>query len=190
MPCISDPGSDLVRLARENFYDIEVIPGPTAFVTGLALSGVDSRRFIFEGFIDNNKKERLDFIKRIKFEERLVIIYEAPHRLLKTLEFLFDNLGNRNLYLIRELTKIHEELFFGSISQAIELLKNKEPKGEYVILLCGADNNLDFNNLSIEEHLRFYLDNNYDLKVAIKNVARDRNIDKNQVYLVAHKLNK
>lgn len=190
MPCISDPGSDLVRLVRENLYDIEVVPGPCAFITAVALSGLDLKRFIFEGFISNKKKDQKDFINRIKFEERLVIIYEAPHRLIKTLEFLLDNLGDRKLYLARELTKIHEELFFGCISDAIDLLKKNPPRGEYVILLCGTDNNLKFDGLSIEGHLKFYLDNNCDLKTAIKNVARDRNINKNQVYSIAHGLNK
>ena len=184
MPCISDPGSELINMARENFFDIEIIPGPTAFATAIAFAGINKKSFIFEGFID--KDERKKFIERIKFEERIVVFYEAPHKLLSMLEFLFDNLGNRKLYLVKELTKIHEKFFFGWLNEAIELLKKNPPKGEYVILLYGTENKFDFGEMDIQEHLDFYLKNNFDLKTAIKKVAKDRNLSKNQVYLIAH----
>lgn len=188
MPCISDPGSELINMARENFFDIEIIPGPTAFATAIAFSGISKKSFIFEGFIDKN--ERKKFIERIKFEERTVVFYEAPHKLLSMLEFLFDNLGNRKLYLVKELTKIHEKIFFGRLDEAIELLKKNSPKGEYVILLCATENKFDFEKINIKEHLDFYLKNNFDLKTAIKKVANDRNLSKNQVYLIAHNIKK
>lgn len=190
MPCISDPGSELVELARKNEISVEIIPGPTAFVTALALSGLNSRRFIFEGFISLDKVQKKEFIERIKFEERLTIIYEAPHRLLKTLEFLFSELGERKIFLARELTKIHEEIHFGTLSQTIKFLQENPPRGEYVIIIGGAENNnaIDFENLTIEQHIDFYLKNGYDLKSAIKKVARDRNIPKNQIYSIAHKI--
>ena len=104
------------------------------------------------------------------------------------LEFLFNNLGKRKLYLVKELTKIHEKIFFGWIDEAIELLKKNPPKGEYVILLCGVENKFDFGEISIKEHLDFYLKNDFDLKTAIKKVASDRNLSKNQIYLIAHNI--
>ena len=186
MPCISDPGSELINLARENFFAIEIIPGPTAFATAIAFAGIEKKNFIFEGFI--NKDEREKFVKRIEFEERTVVFYEAPHKLLSMLEFLFNNLGKRKLYLVKELTKIHEKIFFGWIDEAIELLKKNPPKGEYVILLCGVENKFDFGEISIKEHLDFYLKNDFDLKTAIKKVASDRNLSKNQIYLIAHNI--
>lgn len=190
MPCISDPGSELVEFARKNEISVEIIPGPTAFVTALALSGLNSRRFIFEGFISLDKTQKIEFIERIKFEERLTIIYEAPHRLLKTLEFLFSELGERNIFLARELTKIHEEIHFGKLSQTIKFLQENPPRGEYVIIIGGTENDdaIDFENLTIEQHIDFYLKNGYDLKSAIKKVSQDRNVPKNQIYSIAHKI--
>lgn len=187
MPCISDPGSDLVVLARENSVPIEVIPGATAFTTAVALSGMNARRFIFEGFIPTDKKECEAFIKRMKYEERTTVIYEAPHHLLKTLEFLLNKLGERDLFLVREMTKIHEESFNGKISEALKILSEKRPRGEYVILLHGVKNDENFEKLSIEQHIDFYLKNGYDLKSAIKNTARDRNLPKNEIYSAIHK---
>ena len=185
MPCISDPGADLVILARENFFDVEIIPGPSAFTTAIALSGLNTKQFVFEGFIE--QKKRAEFINRIKYEKRPTIIYEAPHRLLKTLQFLSNELEDRNLFLARELTKIHEEIFYGTIDETIKFLTENPPRGEYVILLYGAKNDENFDEMSIAEHVKFYLQNDYDLKSAIKNVARDRNISKSHVYSVVHK---
>ena len=188
MPCISDPGCELIKIVRENLFDIELVPGPTAFASAIAFVGLENKNFVFEGFI--NKNERKEFIERIKFEERPVIFYEAPHKLLDMLEFLLDNIGERKIYLVKELTKIHEKMFFGTLKDAIRLLKLNPPKGEYVILLCGAENRIDFAKLNIEEHLAFYLKSGFDLKTAIKKVAHDRNINKNQVYLIAHDIKK
>ena len=192
VPCISDPGAELVFLLRKNFISVEIIPGPSAFITAVALSGIDSRRFVFEGFVDSDKKSRHEFIKRIKFDERMTIIYEAPHRLLNTLKFLLDELGDRKIFLAHELTKIHESSYFGHLSEVIKYLESNPPRGEYVVIICGYEENknFDFENMSIEQHINFYLENGFDLKSAIKNVARDRNISKNEVYLIAHKIKK
>lgn len=188
MPCISDPGSELIKIVRENMFDIEIIPGPTAFASAISFVGLESKNFVFEGFI--NKNERKKFVERIKFEERPTVFYEAPHKLLNMLEFIFKNIGDRKLYLVKELTKIHEKMFSGTLEDAINLLKLNPPKGEYVVLLFGTENKIDFNQINIKEHLQFYLDSGLDLKTAIKKVARDRNIDKNQVYLIAHDIKK
>lgn len=192
MPCISDPGCDLVRFIRENEIDIEVLPGPTAFVTAVALSGIDSRRFVFEGFIDNDKASKKEFIERVKFDTRTTIIYEAPHRLIKTLEFLQNELGNRKIFLARELTKIHEQIEFGAISEVLEILNAQQQiRGEYVILIEGMQNDngkKDFSDLTIDEHLQFYLKSGSDLKSAIKNVAHERHVSRNEIYKIAHRL--
>ena len=190
MPCISDPGSGLVKLAHENSINVEIIPGPSAFVTALALSGFDSRRFVFEGFIGRTKKDKKEFIERIKFDKRLTIIYEAPHHLLKTLEFIFDELGERKVFLAREMTKIHEQIRFGLLSETINFLRINQPRGEYVILISGIKNTdaIDFENITVEQHLNLYLKNGYDLKSAIKKVAHDRNVSKSQIYAIAHKI--
>ena len=190
MPCISDPGYELVKFIRENDIEIEILPGPTAFVTAIALSGLDARRFVFEGFIGNAKEEKKEFIERVKFDTRMTIIYEAPHRLIKTLEFLQSELGERKIFLARELTKIHEQIEFGLISDILENLKAAQIRGEYVILIEGMKNNdeNDFSSLTVEQHIQFYLQSGCDLKSAIKNVAHDRNVSKNEIYMIAHGL--
>lgn len=138
MPAISDPGEDLVRACHENGIEIESVPGPVAFATALAVSGMPSGRFCFEGFLSVNKPSRLKHLEEIKNEKRTLIFYEAPHKLLRTLEDLLKALGERNIAVVRELTKIHETVFRTTLSEAIEFYTQNAPKGEIVLIIEGA----------------------------------------------------
>lgn len=138
MPAISDPGEDLVRACHENGIEIESVPGPVAFATALAVSGMPSGRFCFEGFLSVNKPSRLEHLKEIKNEKRTLIFYEAPHKLLRTLSDLLDTLGDRNIAVVRELTKIHETVFRTTLSGAVEYYSQNAPKGEIVLIIEGA----------------------------------------------------
>ena len=138
MPAISDPGEDLVRLAFENGISLESVPGPSAVVTALAMSGMPSGRFTFEGFLTVNKAGRRVHLNEIKNEKRTMIFYEAPHKLLATLKDMLLSLGNREIALVRELTKIHEEVIHTSLSEAVKRYEETTPKGEFVIIVSGA----------------------------------------------------
>ncbi len=138
MPAISDPGEDLVRLCRERGIAVEVVPGPTAFASAIAVSGLKTGRFTFEGFLSVNKKNRKAHLGEIKTETRTMIFYEAPHKLLYTLKDMKEALGERNIVIARELTKIHEEVLSLSFSAAIEKYTETPPKGEIVLILEGA----------------------------------------------------
>jgi len=189
MPCVSDPGYELINLARKNFIKIEIIPGPCAISSAIALSGLDVREFIFYGFINlNNKHERKKIIQEAKFANKLIILYEAPHRIIKLIKFLFENLGDRQVILLKELTKIHENYLSGNLSEILIILQQENIKGEFVVLLCANKNNkkFDWHELSLEEHINFYLKLDLDLKSAVKQVSHDRKICKNQVYKITH----
>ena len=138
MPAISDPGEDLVFLCHENGIKVEAVPGPTAFATALAISGMNTGRFTFEGFLSMSKKSRREHLESLENEERTMIFYEAPHKLLATLEDFYKTFGNRNIALVREITKIHEEVIKTTISQAIEKYTAEKPKGEFVVIIEGA----------------------------------------------------
>ena len=138
MPAISDPGEDMVRLAHENLIPVESVPGPSAVITALAMSGMPSGRFTFEGFLTMNKPGRRAHLAELKTEKRTMIFYEAPHKLVATLRDMLEFLGQREIALVRELTKIHEEVIRTTLSGALELYSEKEPKGEFVIIISGA----------------------------------------------------
>lgn len=138
MPAISDPGEDLIRECHENGIGVESVPGPTAFATALALSGMPSGRFCFEGFLSVNKPSRKRHLEEIKNERRTIIFYEAPHKLVKTLADMLEVFGDRKIALVREITKIHETVMRTSFSQAIEFYSQNEPRGEYVLIIEGA----------------------------------------------------
>lgn len=135
MPAISDPGQDLVRLCHENGIEVESVPGPVAFATALCISGMDSGRFCFEGFLSVNKPSRKKHLESLKNESRTMIFYEAPHKLLNTLKDMFSCFGDRNIAVVKELTKIHETVFRTTFSGAIEYFTENQPKGEYVIII-------------------------------------------------------
>jgi 16S rRNA (cytidine1402-2'-O)-methyltransferase len=184
MPGISDPGSDLVCLARENDIPFTLLPGPSAALSALLLSGMDSSRFVFEGFLPRDKKSRRARMQALKCEQRTVIIYEAPHRLITTLEELYEELGNGKIAVAREMTKLFEEVFVCDLNEAIDRFKARTPKGEIVIVLQGA--NMEekdaFLNVPVKKHIESYINAGLDKKEAIKQVALDRKIPKSQVY--------
>ncbi len=185
-PAISDPGEDLVRLCVKNDIPVTAVPGVSAVITAVSLSGLDTRRFVFEGFLPVQRSERKDMLERIKNEERTLVIYEAPHKLLKTLEDLLKALGDRKISLCRELTKLNEEVNRTSLSDACEYYKTHEPRGEFVLVIEGAVLNLKenafWNDMSITEHVNYYRDNGMNKNDAIKLVAKEREVPKNAVY--------
>lgn len=138
MPCISDPGEDLVRLCAERGVEIVVVPGPSAVVSALAVSGLLTSRFAFEGFLSTNRKNRLQHLESIKNDRHTLIFYEAPHKLIATLQDMQSVLGERRVALARELTKLHEEVIRTTFSGALELYREKSPRGEYVLVIEGA----------------------------------------------------
>ncbi len=191
-PGISDPGEEIVKEAIKNNIDIVPIPGACAFVNALISSGMNTREFSFIGFLSANKKERKDKLEEIKYETRTLIFYEAPHKLKTTLESMLEVLGDRKIVLARELTKIHEEFIRGNLSTIVEQFV--DIRGEFVIILEGNSISkqekeiLDLNSLSMDEHYKFYENQGLDKKEIIKKIAKDRNINKNEVY--QHFINK
>ena len=138
MPCISDPGELLVKLCAENGVKVEVVPGPSAVVSALAISGLDTARFQFEGFLSTTKKQRLNHLASVKNCTNTLIFYEAPHKLIYTLKDMLEYFGDRRISLCRELTKIHEEVFRTTLAQAVEYYESNKPKGEFVLVIEGA----------------------------------------------------
>ncbi len=185
-PGISDPGEEIVKLAIQNNIEIIPIPGACALINALIASGLSTREFSFIGFLSTIKKEKKEKLEEVKFETRTLILYEAPHKLKGTLEQIFETLGNRNIVLARELTKIHEEFIRGTVSEILDRID--EIKGEFVILVEG--NNIskkdlelsNLKNLSLEEHYSRYENQGLDKKEIIKRIAKDRNVNKNEIY--------
>lgn len=193
-PGISDPGEDLVRLALEEGITVTSAPGCVAGVTALIISGQVTRRFVFEGFLPSNKKEKAEVLTRLKDETRTVILYEAPHRLVKTLESLYEVLGDRDITITKELTKKHEKVVKTSLGKVLALYDEEEPRGEYVLVLAGRDEKEikeelkeSWTSLSIEEHMDIYVSKGMDEKSAMKQVAKDRGVSKRDIYAAIHK---
>lgn len=191
MPAISDPGEDVVALAAEAGIKVSVVPGPCAAVSALAMSGLSTSRFVFEGFLPVKSKDRRERLEALSREERTAILYEAPHKLIATLTDLCDLLGGeRRISLCRELTKLNEEVLRLTLSKAVKYYGEREPRGEYVLILDGASaavSSEDFSALSPEEHVRKYTDEGMTRKDAIKAAARDRGMSKSDFYkLVAN----
>ncbi len=185
MPAISDPGEDLVRLSAEAGVPVTCIPGGTAAVTALALSALPTGRFVFEGFLPSDKKERRARLAVLAAEERTAILYEAPHRLKKTLDELYEALGERHVALCRELTKLNEEIERTTLSTAITLFSEREPRGEYVLVIAGAERkapSADFSDLTPAEHVATYEAEGLARMDAIKAAAKDRGISKSILY--------
>ncbi len=188
-PAISDPGEVLVKMAREEGITVTSLPGPCALITALTLSGLPTRRFIFEGFLPKEKKERKEVLKSLEKETRTVILYEAPHHLKGTLKELQEELGDREIVLCRELTKKFEEAVSFTISSAAEYYESHEPKGEYVLVIRGMDEEElsalkkeSFENMTIAEHVAMYEAQGLERKEAMKKAATDRGISKRDVY--------
>lgn len=188
-PGISDPGSAIIIKCIEEAIDFEVLPGATAITTALVYSGLDTTKFIFRGFLPRENKDRKPVIEELKGRRETLIFYEAPHRILDTLSFLKDNLGNRKIALCRELTKLYEQILRMTIEEALEHYKSVEPRGEYVLIVAGKSEEEiikeaqeTWENLSIEDHIKKYMDEGIDKKEAIKRVAKDRGLSKSEVY--------
>ena len=188
-PAISDPGEELVRQCLEAGVEVTSLPGPSAFVTALTISGQKTRRFCFEAFLPYDKKERAAVLEELKKETRTIIVYEAPHKLKKTLKDLYEVLGDRSISLCRELTKKHEENHRTTLAGAIAFYEEQEPRGEFVLVIEGADRQAireeemqDVLSLSIPEHVEHYMNQGMDKKDAMKAVAKDRGIGKREVY--------
>jgi len=189
MPGISDPGEELVKMAYEAGVTVTVLPGACACVTALTLSGLPTRRFCFEAFLPTDKKERKEVLEELKIETRTIVLYEAPHRLIKTLAELLETLGDRRLTICRELTKKHEEAFRTTFTEALSFYEVNEPKGECVLVIEGADweamkkeEQESFLQLSLEEHMERYLSQGMSKKDAMKAVAADRGVSKREIY--------
>lgn len=192
MPGISDPGEELVRMAYEQDVRVRIVPGASAVVSALAISGLHTARFVFEGFLPSEKKKRKQRLENLTKETRTIILYEAPHRLLRTLTELGEYIeGNRNISLVRELTKKHEEVCCMNLANAIVFYQQEEhiPRGEYVLILEGRDEKAlikeqqdAWSDMDIHEHLLRYEKEGYSQKEAMKLVAKDRGVSKREIY--------
>lgn len=188
-PGISDPGEELVRQCYEAGIEVTSLPGAAACVTALTLSGLSTRRFAFEAFLPADKKEKAAILEELKSETRTIIIYEAPHRLKKTIAELLSVLGNRKLTAVKELTKLHENVFLTTFEEALDYYEENEPRGEFVLVIEGRkieelkkEKEASFQEMDINEHMQLYLDKGMDKKEAMKAVAVDRGIPKREVY--------
>ena len=191
MPAISDPGYELVDIAYKEGLEVTVVPGASAVVSALAISGISSRRFAFEGFLPADKNEKKEILTELSQESRTLILYEAPHRLLKTLKELFEYMGDRNIAIVREITKLHEEVLRGKLADIIADYESEKIaiRGEYVLVIEGKsllekreERQKSFEEISIREHYEKYIAEGMDKKEAMKAVAKDRGIQKRDVY--------
>lgn len=185
MPCISDPGEVLVRMCAENNIEVKVVPGASAVVSAVAVSGLDTRRFMFEGFLPVNKKERTERLDLLKDETGLMVFYEAPHKLKNTLSCLADFFGtDRKISLCRELTKIHEEVLRMTLGEAVEYYNTTEPRGEFVLVLEGKTKNSD-NGITLEqalEQVKRLVEAGEKPTDACKAVAKESGFRKGELY--------
>lgn len=188
-PAISDPGEELVALCYEQGIPVTSLPGPAACITALTLSGLSTRRFAFEAFLPSDKKERRVILEDLKGETRTIILYEAPHRMAKTLEELKEILGNRRMTLVRELTKRYETAFCTTIEEALKRCGEEAVKGECVLVIEGKSRALieeesreSWLKITLEEHMNYYEGQGMDRKGAMKQVAKDRKVGKREIY--------
>ena len=188
-PGISDPGEDIVRICYEEGIEVTSLPGAAACITALTMSGRPTRRFAFEAFLPKDKKERAAVLEELKNETRTIILYEAPHHLLKTVKELLEALGDRELTVCRELTKKHEEKIQTTFSALLSYYEEKEPRGEYVLVICGKnredivkEQQASWEEMSIEAHMEHYESQGIDHKEAMKLVAKDRGVSKRDIY--------
>ena len=188
-PGISDPGEELVRMCYGSGIPVTALPGASACITALTLSGLSTRRFAFEAFLPADKKERKEILAGFAAETRTIVLYEAPHRLVKTLEELLDAVGSRRLTVCRELTKKHETLWQTTVSEAAEYYREHAPKGECVLVMEGRsrqelreEERAGWMELSLEEHMEYYLSRGLDKKTAMKQTAKDRGVSKRDIY--------
>ena len=188
-PAISDPGEVLVKLCQKEGIRVTSLPGAAACITALTLSGLSTRRFCFEGFLPTEKKEKTEILEMLKEETRTMILYEAPHHLIRTLRELYGVLGNRKITICRELTKKFETVLSTTFEEALALYEEEEPRGEYVLVIEGKsllqkrkEKQEGFLELAIEEHMKRYEEAGMARKEAMKMVAKDRGVSKREIY--------
>lgn len=182
-PIISDPGEDIARICEERGLPVTVVPGPCAAICALMLSGLNARRFSFEGFLEGTKSQKKERLTLLRGDERTMIFYESPHDLLQTLEMMLEILGNRKIALCREMTKLNEEIIRTDLAEAVKMYGEKEPRGEYVLVLSGAVKDEEFwREMTVPQHVGFYLDNGLSKMEAMKAAAKDRGVAKNEIY--------
>ena len=185
MPCISDPGQDLVYLCHENNIPVESVPGPTAFATALAISGMESGRFTFEGFLSTNKPSRKEHLDELRNETRTMIFYEAPHKLKATLKDMQKVFGDREIAIVKELTKIHENVMRTTLCGACEYFEKEDPRGEYVLIIAGAQKQKEKQPVTLEQAVEIAKDlvlKGVSVNEAAKTVASDTGIKKSLIY--------
>ncbi|MCD8158836.1 MAG: 16S rRNA (cytidine(1402)-2'-O)-methyltransferase [Clostridiales bacterium] len=183
MPGISDPGEVLINMCIDESIEVSVVPGPTAVVSALVLSGISSRSFVFEGFLPANKHMRKEVLNRLKAETRTTVFYEAPHHLTDTLSELYETVGNRKAAAVREITKKHEEAVRLNLKELWEHFKENPPKGEFVIVIEGKEKEEEYENvLTVREQFELFLEQGYDRKTAMKLCAKERGVSKKAVY--------
>lgn len=188
-PGISDPGEELVRQAYESGAEVTSLPGPAACITALTLSGLSTRRFAFEAFLPSDKKKKQRILKELEKETRTIILYEAPHRLVRTLGDLYEALGNRRITLLRELTKKHETVLRSTIKDLMVYYEEEDPRGECVLVIEGIsfeelmeEEKSRWESMTVAEHMDFYQRQGADKKEAMKLVAKDRGVTKRDIY--------
>ena len=188
-PGISDPGEELVRMCHENGIRVTSVPGAAACITALTMSGLPTRRFAFEAFLPSDKKERERILTELEQETRTIVLYEAPHRLVKTLQTLEEHLGNRRAAVCRELTKKHETVYRATLSEAADYYEKVGPRGECGLVNEGKDPEQivqeqrdKWEEMGIEEHVEYYISQGLDRKEAMKKAAKDRGVSKREIY--------
>lgn len=186
MPGISDPGEEIIKEAIENNIEVEVLPGATASITALVGSGLKTSKFVFEGFLDRDKKNKRKRLQELKEEDRTIIFYESPHRLKETLKEMLKSFGNRNVALNRELTKKYAEVIRKDLEGAIEFFEDKEIKGEFVLIVEGFSGEKtiinNFEDLTEREYVEKLINDGISKKDAIKKVCKERKLTKDVVY--------
>ncbi len=184
-PIISDPGYELVKIAIKNNYNVVSLPGPTALIPALTVSGINPSPFTFIGFLNNRDSKRRKELEEYKNLKTTLIFYEAPHRVIKTLEDIKNILGNRQISISREISKKFEEIYRGSIEDVLKELE--DVKGELVLIVEGNNKTENFENLTIVEHVNLYIKEGFDTKEAIKKVAKERKVTKSEIYNIYHR---
>lgn len=183
-PIISDPGYKTVKYITDNNYNVVALPGPTAFVPALITSGLAPQSFLFYGFLDSKDSLKRSELERLSDEEKTIIFYEAPHRIIRTLNMMLDIFGDRNISISREISKKFETIYRGKISDVINIIPEK---GEFVIIVEGVKDKIVDNNITIKDAVDNYIRTGFDVMTSIKKVAKDRNVPKNVIYKEYHK---
>ena len=183
-PIISDPGYKTVKYITDNNYNVVALPGPTAFVPALITSGLAPQPFLFYGFLDGKDSLKRSELERLSDEEETIIFYEAPHRIIRTLNMMLDIFGDRNISISREISKKFETIYRGKISDVINIIPEK---GEFVIIVEGVKDKIVDNNITIKDAVDNYIRTGFDVMTSIKKVAKDRNVPKNVIYKEYHK---